>query len=171
VRSGIECILFDPVGCLADFSTDEPRAYEDVVPALAALKELGITLIAASSLSGDELTRFVEASGLNGFFDDVCGSASSGDATSDILSRALGKTGIAPDRTLFITDNAAGLAAARDAGVYGILMMNDPDEAMRLTSHKPAGGIVSLLELPDFVRFVSLQASAAGRSQAPEAEA
>jgi phosphoglycolate phosphatase-like HAD superfamily hydrolase len=155
VRSGIGCILVDPVGCLADFSTDEPRAYEDVVPALAALKDLGITVIAASSMSSDALTRFVQASGLNGFFDHVCGSASAGDATSDVLRRALGKTGIAPDRTLFITDNADGLVAARAAGVHGILMMNDPDEAMKLTAHKPAGGIVSLLELPDFVRFVS----------------
>jgi FMN phosphatase YigB (HAD superfamily) len=96
---------------------------------------------------------------------------SAGDATSEVLRRALGETEIAPDRALFITDNAAGVVGARDAGVHGILMMNDPDEAMRLTSHKPAGGIVSLLELPDFVRFVSLQASAAGRSPAPEAEA
>jgi hypothetical protein len=32
--------------------------------------------------------------------------------------------------------------------------MNDPDEAQRLTTHNPAGGIVSLLELPDFIRFV-----------------
>ena len=33
-------------------------------------------------------------------------------------------------------------------------MMNDPDEAMKLTALGPAGGIVSLHELPDFVRFV-----------------
>ncbi len=44
--------------------------------------------------------------------------------------------------------------AARAAGVHPILMMNDPDEAMRLTSLNPAGGIVSLHELPDFVRFL-----------------
>jgi hypothetical protein len=36
-----------------------------------------------------------------------------------------------------------------------ILMMNDPDEAMRLTACKRAGGIVSPHELPDFVRFVA----------------
>ena len=34
-----------------------------------------------------------------------------------------------------------------------ILLMHDPDEAMRLVANNPAGGIVSLLELPDFIRF------------------
>jgi hypothetical protein len=32
-------------------------------------------------------------------------------------------------------------------------MMNDPDEAMRLAEYNPAG-IVSLHELPDFIRLV-----------------
>jgi hypothetical protein len=34
-------------------------------------------------------------------------------------------------------------------------MMNDPDEAMRLATLGPDGGIVSLHELPDFVRFLA----------------
>jgi hypothetical protein len=33
--------------------------------------------------------------------------------------------------------------------------MNDPDEARRLAMQEPAGGIVSLLELPDFVRLLA----------------
>jgi FMN phosphatase YigB (HAD superfamily) len=60
-----------------------------------------------------------------------------------------------PDETLYITDNAEGLAKARTAGMIPILLMHDPDEAMRLVANKPAGGIVSLLELPDFIRFVA----------------
>jgi len=36
-------------------------------------------------------------------------------------------------------------------------MMNDPDEARRLTAHNPAGGIVSLHELPDFIRLVAAE--------------
>jgi hypothetical protein len=39
-------------------------------------------------------------------------------------------------------------------------MMNDPDEAMRLTALDPAGGIVSLHELPDFVRLLLARRSA-----------
>lgn len=60
-----------------------------------------------------------------------------------------------PDETMYVTDNAEGLATAKAAGMIPILLMHNPDEAMRLTSHKPAGGIVSLLELPDFIRFVA----------------
>jgi hypothetical protein len=35
--------------------------------------------------------------------------------------------------------------------------MNDPDEAQRLETHKPAGGVVSLHEIPDFIRLVAAQ--------------
>ena len=65
------------------------------------------------------------------------------------------QTAAAPDETLYITDNAEGLAKATTAGMIPILLMHDPDQAMRLTANNPAGGIVSLLELPDFIRFVA----------------
>ena len=54
-----------------------------------------------------------------------------------------------------VTDNAEGLAKAKAAGMIPILLMHDPDEAMRLVADNPAGGVVSLLELPDLVRFVA----------------
>jgi len=63
-------------------------------------------------------------------------------------------TNAEPDETLYITDNAEGLAKAKSAGMIPILLMHNPDEAMRLVANNPAGGIVSLLELPDFIRFV-----------------
>jgi FMN phosphatase YigB (HAD superfamily) len=61
----------------------------------------------------------------------------------------------APEHTMYVTDNADGLAKAKAAGMIPILLMNDPDEARRLTAHDPAGGIVSLIELPDFVRLIA----------------
>jgi beta-phosphoglucomutase-like phosphatase (HAD superfamily) len=100
----IKAILFEP-GCLAD--ADGP--FEDVAPALAELKAMGIQLHIAAD----------------------------------------------PAETLYITDNAAGLAKAKAAGMIPILLMHDPDEAMRLVANNPAGGIVSLLELPDLVRYVA----------------
>ena len=100
----IKAILFEP-NCLAD--AEGP--YEDVAPAFAELKAMGIQLDVAA----------------------------------------------APDETLYITDNAEGLSKARTAGMIPILLMHDPDEAMRLVANNPAGGIVSLLELPDFIRFVA----------------
>jgi beta-phosphoglucomutase-like phosphatase (HAD superfamily) len=59
-----------------------------------------------------------------------------------------------------LTDTEDGIRAAKDAGVAPVLMMNDPDEAMRLTALDPAGGIVSLHELPDFVRLLLARRSA-----------
>ena len=72
------------------------------------------------------------------------------------LTEAIASASLAPDRVIYLTDTEGGIRAAKDAGVAPVLMMNDPDEAMRLTALDPAGGIVSLLELPDFVRFVSM---------------
>ncbi len=60
-----------------------------------------------------------------------------------------------PEKAMFLTDTAEGLRVAKSVGVQSILMMNDPDEAKRLAMHDPAGGIVSLYELPDFVRLVA----------------
>ena len=49
------------------------------------------------------------------------------------------------------------MKAAESVGVNAVLMMNDPDESRRLATHNPAGGIVSLHELPDFIRIVRAQ--------------
>lgn len=149
----IDAIVFDPIGTLTESAA--ASAYEDAAPALAELKALGIRLIATSSLLPRELTSFLDSSGLIEFFDDVRVVESSTDGHSVMLREVVSALEIAPDHALFVTTTADGLAAARAAGVHGILMMNDPDEAMKLTAHNPAGGIVSLLELPDLVRFVS----------------
>jgi hypothetical protein len=100
----VKAILFEP-NCLAD--AEGP--FEDVAPAFAELRAMGIQLDTAAE----------------------------------------------PDETLYITDNAEGLTKAKDAGMIPILLMHNPDEAMRLVANNPAGGIVSLLELPDFIRFVA----------------
>lgn len=148
----IQGIVFEPAGCFAEFPAAGPaEAYEDVAPALTELKALGIKLFVASSLPAAVVTSFLDTSGLNGFFDGVW----TGQVGDTVLKHALSAAAIDPDRVLLVTDTAEGLRAARDAGVHGILMMNDPDRAMKLTAHKPAGGIVSLLELPDFVRLVA----------------
>jgi hypothetical protein len=102
----IKAILFEP-GCLADAE----GTYEDVIPAFAELKAMGIQLDVAAELG----------------------------------------------ETMYVTDNAEGLAKARTAGMIPILLMHNPDEAMRLTAHNPAGGVVSLLELPDFIRFLAVR--------------
>ena len=62
-----------------------------------------------------------------------------------------------PEHAMYLTDTAEGLKVANSLGVTSVLMMNDPDEARRLTTHDPAGGIVSLHELPDFIRLVAAE--------------
>jgi phosphoglycolate phosphatase-like HAD superfamily hydrolase len=99
----IKAILFEP-SCLAD--ADGP--YEDVAPAFAQLRSMGVQL----------------------------------------------EIGAESSETMYVTDNAAGLEKARAAGMIPVLLMHNPDEAMRIvTTNKPAGAVVSLLELPDFLRM------------------
>ena len=106
--------------------------YEDAAPTLAELASLGVKLIAVRSLSEAELTKAVTEAELSA------------------------------DRVICLTDTEQGLRAARAAGVQPVLMMNDPDEAMRLTSLNPAGGIVSLHELPDLIRLIVTRSSSGG---------
>jgi phosphoglycolate phosphatase-like HAD superfamily hydrolase len=206
----IDCILFEPVGCLAEFGSEEfdaiarqvfshntslspsgsqaywdvltllentgsqlsqreraivedyeiqavnrARAYEDVAPALSEMKGSGTRLMLGSSLSATAVKCFLDRFSLVGWFDDVWSRDTAGGVKHVPLMKAISSRSLTPDRVMFITDTAEGLHTAREVGVNAILMMNDPDEAMRLTSLKPAGGIVSLAELPDFIRFVA----------------
>ena len=206
----IEAILFDPVGALAEFPSDEFDAiasqvlgrgpvahelgseaywevlnlldargwrldgsvralvedyeiravdrawlYEDAAPALSELTGLGIRLIVASSLSEAALRRFLERFSLRDAFVDLWSRDTADGIKCAPLTRALAAGALPPARTMFLADTAAGLQAAKQAGVNGILMMNDPDEAMKLTAYDPAGGIVSLHELPDAIRLVA----------------
>jgi phosphoglycolate phosphatase-like HAD superfamily hydrolase len=208
----IEGILFDPVGCLAEFTPEEfdaiaarvfgqqsvasksgsqaywallnlmdisgrqltardraivddyeiqaasrARGYEDVIPALSELNDLGIRLILASSLSAIAVARFLERFSLDAAFADVWSRDTAGGVICAPLVTALRTRSLTADRQMFITDTAQGLQAAKQVGVNAILMMNDPDEAMKLTASHPAGGIVSLHELPDFVRLVAAE--------------
>ena len=123
----VKAILFEP-NCLADGE----GPFEDVAPAFAELRAMGIQIDPAPPPSPPAHPVVL----LNR---DSYGAATDAD----------------PTETLYITDNAAGLTKARAAGMIPILLMHNPDEAMRLVANNPAGGIVSLLELPDFIRFVA----------------
>ena len=125
----IEAILIEPSGCLTEAVTGA-GIYEDVIPALTRLKAMGVKLFVAPSHSGiAELDDFFPAAW----------------------------TGDNPERTIYLTATAEGLQVARSLGVSPVLMMNDPDEAMRLVAKGPVGGIVSLGELPDYVRLVAAE--------------
>jgi beta-phosphoglucomutase-like phosphatase (HAD superfamily) len=136
-------------------AVDGALVYDDAGPALAELAGLGVRLIVASSLSEHALSRFLERAALSALFHDRWSRDSAGGVADAVLRRAVSGGSLTPDRVLFLADTEAGLRAATRAGVRPILMMNNPDEAMRLTACNPAGGIVSLHELPDLVRLVA----------------
>ena len=136
-------------------AVDRASVYEDGAPALAELGGLGIRLIAASSLSEAALTRFLTQSSLGDAFADRWSRDTAGGLTRALLAKAIAAASLAPDRVMVLTDTADGLRTIKQVGANAILMMNDPDEAMRLSALDPAGGIVSLHELPDFVRLVA----------------
>jgi beta-phosphoglucomutase-like phosphatase (HAD superfamily) len=141
--------------------------YEDVVPALSELQGMGIKLLFASSLSRRAVARFLHGS-LRECFWAVWDRDTSGGIKAAPLSRALAAASLPPERAMFLADTAEALKVARSLGVNAFLMMNDPDEARRLALHNPAGGpaggIVSLHELPDFLRLVLAQKAAAEKA-------
>ena len=205
----IKGILFEPVGCLAEFPPEpfleiaaqlsgrkkqssksgsraywhllnlmqEPRStepcasasdllslevqavegaslYEDVLPALSELKAMGIQLFITSSLSSVAIASFLDKSCLHEYFSSVWSRDNAQGIKAAPLQSALAEACLEARQAMFLTDAAQGLKVAESVGVNPILMMNDPDESRRLAMHNPAGGIVSLHELPDFIRLV-----------------
>lgn len=132
----------------------QASVYEDVLPAFAELNALGVQLVLSSSLLSSAVESFVEK--CPGFSATTSRDTAGGVKIAP-LKTAIAAARLAPVRTTFLTDTAEGIKTARLAGISPILMMNDPDDARRLSHQDPAGGIVSLHELPDFVRFVAAQ--------------
>jgi phosphoglycolate phosphatase-like HAD superfamily hydrolase len=138
-------------------AVDAAGIYEDVAPALAELKSMGIRLFVATSLSRRAAARFIERNSLAEYFSGVYTRDDAGGVKSALLLCALEDASLPREKTMFLTDSLEGIKTARSAGVHPILMMNDPDEAQRLAMHNPAGGIVSLHEMPDFIRLLAAQ--------------
>jgi len=204
----IKGILFEPVGCLAEFpaepflesaakvsgrkrntsksgsrsywhllnvmesmpgrtealeleAVDGAVLYEDVLPALAELQAMGIQRLIASSLCHAAITQFLKACPHD--FDGVWSRDDAGGIKAVPLVRALAAASLKAPQAMFLTDTAEGLNVAASVGVNAILMMNDPEESRRLTTRNPAGGIVSLHELPDFIRFLRAEKSTSQR--------
>lgn len=201
----IEAILFEPVGCLAEFpappfneiaaqcfgrknkpsksgsrsywhllnlmqaagnqsvealelqAVEQASPYEDVIPALTELKAMGIRLFLTSSLSTVAIARFVAKNDLQEFFSAIWTRDNAAGVKATPLRSALTAASLNPQHVMYLTDTAEGLKVANNLGLISVLMMNDPDEARRLTTHEPAGGIVSLHELPDFIRLVAAE--------------
>jgi phosphoglycolate phosphatase-like HAD superfamily hydrolase len=148
--ASIEAAGRDSIDALELEAADGTCLYEDVFPALAELKQMRIRLSVASSLGQAAITHFLEKHNLSPLFDTVWNRDNSGGIKSIPIRQAAAGS----REAIFLADTLEGLKAAQGAGVKPILMMNNPDEARHLAVHGPAGGIVSLHELPDFVRLL-----------------
>jgi beta-phosphoglucomutase-like phosphatase (HAD superfamily) len=118
---------------------------------------MGVHLAIASSLSDAAITCFVERHSLGEFFAGIWNRDNAGGIKAVPLVRAVRGASLSPENAIFLTDTVEGIKVARAAGVHPILMMNDPDEARRLATYNPAGGVVSLHEIPDVIRLIAAQ--------------
>ena len=136
-------------------AAEKASMYEDVVPALAELKEMNLTLLIASSLSTAAVSRFLERFSLNGFFSAVWTRDNARGVKTVPLARAMETAALEPEHVMSLADTVEGLTAAKELRANAILMFNDYEEGKRLAMHRPTGAIVSLHELPAAIRFVA----------------
>jgi phosphoglycolate phosphatase-like HAD superfamily hydrolase len=218
----IKAVLFEPVGCLAEFSPEDfnsaaadlfgvspdPAAtgsqaywrllglmqqhwdaitiegsvrlheadiravvrtalYEDVRACLEELKTLGVAAYVASSLSRLAVVDFLERHGLA---DLVVGRMTRADADGvmeKVLRGALDQLGLDPAHVMALVDTAEGLDMTKRLGLNAMVLFNDYDEGRALAERNPAGGIVSLAELPDALRLIEQRAGIRAPARPP----
>ena len=134
---------------------DRVQLYEDVAPALAALKAMDITLLIASSLSATAVKRFLEKFSLTDYFSGVWTRDNAGGVKAAPIRKAIESAAVQPEQVMCLVDTEDGIELAKNVGVNSMLMIDDPDEGRRLAMLGPTGGIVSLHELPDAIRLVA----------------
>jgi len=134
---------------------DQVEIYEDVVPALSELKNMGIQLLVASSLSGGAVDRFLERFALQNMFSAVWHRDNAGGVKGLPLAKAMESASLKPEYIITLVDTIESLNVARELGTNSILMVNDYEQGRRLALHAPTGGIVSLRELPDAIRLAA----------------
>jgi phosphoglycolate phosphatase-like HAD superfamily hydrolase len=136
-------------------AVNKVELYEDVVPALSELKNMGIQLFIASSLSGAAIRCFLEKFVLQSLFSGVWNRDNAGGVESVPLAKAMESASLQPEHVISLVDTIESLQIAREFGTHSILMINDYEQGRRVALHSPTGGIVSLRELPDAIRLAA----------------
>jgi putative hydrolase of the HAD superfamily len=125
----------------------EFRAYPDVLPALAELRERGLTLVIASNWDCS-LPDWLEPSGITELVDGVVTSAEVGAPKPDprVFERALAIAGVAAPDALHVgdkLDNDVGGAGA--AGVRAVLLQREGE---------PPGGVEAIRSLRELAALL-----------------
>jgi FMN phosphatase YigB (HAD superfamily) len=135
-------------------AVEHAELYEDVRFCLEELKSLGVAAYLVSSLSRAAVARFIERHALA---DLIAGSVTrdeAGGMTAKVLRFAMDQAGLDPAHVMALADTAEALEITKRLGLNAMLMINDYDEGRALAERNPAGGIVSLAELPDALRLI-----------------
>jgi hypothetical protein len=131
------------------------------------LRELGIATILASSLSRAAVDRFIGRFSLSALFAGAVARDEAGGVRAKVLRYALERVPLEPQRIMALVDTAEALDLAKQQRLSAMLMINDYDEGRALATLNPAGGIVSLAELPDALRVIEQQAGRRQTSRPP----
>jgi beta-phosphoglucomutase-like phosphatase (HAD superfamily) len=142
--------------------------YPDVRFALEELKQLGVAAYIASSLSRAAVERFIARFSLADLLAGVVTRENAGGIMSAPLRHAIAEARLEPARIIVLADTAEALAASQTLGVNAMLMINDYDEGRVLAERSPAGGLVSLAELPDALRLIEQRAGVASQARLPQ---
>jgi putative hydrolase of the HAD superfamily len=120
-KLGLEISVDELVGAIRFF------AYPDAVPALSALRERGLKLVAVSNWDCS-LPKVLERCGLDGLLDGTVTSAGAGARKPDpeIFVSALELAGCRPDEALHVGDTEEeDVEGARAAGIRPLLMARE----------------------------------------------
>ena len=138
-------------------AVDNAQLYEDVTVALHQLRQMDIKVLIASSLSREAVDHFLEKFSLRELFTGSVTRDEADGVMAQPLLKAIKGASLDPAGTIYLADTEEGLMIGKEVGVNAMLMINDHDEGHRLAGYNPAGGIVSLIELPDGLRLIAQQ--------------
>lgn len=131
---------------------DELDAYDDVVPALTALREAGVRTAILSNGSPDMLRAVVDHAGLGAHLDALLSVEAVGVFKPDPRVYALGRRhfGIPPSETVFTTANAWDAHGASQAGLR-VVWCNRFGQPRERLPGAPAAEVGSLSDLAGWV--------------------
>ena len=120
-----------------------------------------------SSLSRAAIDRFIERFSLSELLAGAIARDEAGGVRAKPLRYAIARVPLDPQRIMVLVDTADAIALAKETGLHAMLMINDYDEGRALATLNPAGGLVSLAELPDALRLIEQQSGMRQPSRPP----
>ena len=150
-------------------AVEQAELYEDVHATLAALRPLAVNVILASSLSRAAATRFLERHALSDLLAGLVTRDDAGGIGAPVLRGAIDRAALDPKQVMALADTAEALDLIKQQCLNAMLMINDYDEGRALAERHPAGGIVSLAELPDALRLIEQRSGLRSTARAPRA--